>query len=127
MNHEHHHHEEHSMHQHNKPAVAKEMAQDEHHHHRSAKGETTEHAGMHDKHAGHHTEDFLKRFWICLGLTVPVLLLSEMIQHWFGFHIAFPGDKYLLLLLGTVIYFYGGMPFLKGLVSEIKDKAIGMM
>lgn len=81
----------------------------------------------HDKHAGHHTEDFLKRFWICLVITIPVLLLSEMIQHWFGFHIAFQGDKYVLLFLGTVIYFYGGMPFLKGMVREIKDKAIGMM
>lgn len=82
---------------------------------------------MHDKHAGHHTEDFLKRFWIGLGLTVPVVLLSEMIQHWFGFHLAFTGSQYILLLLGTVIYLYGGMPFLKGMVSEIRDNAIGMM
>ena len=67
-----------------------------------------EHAA-HDKHAGHHTEDFLKRFWFCLGLTIPVLMLSEMVQHWFGFHISFPGDKYLLLLLGSIIYIYGGM------------------
>ncbi|HUS02131.1 MAG TPA: hypothetical protein VMY77_10415, partial [Chitinophagaceae bacterium] len=81
----------------------------------------------HDKHAGHHTADFLKRFWICLVITIPVLLLSKMIQHWFGFHIAFQGDKYALLVLGTIVYFYGGMPFLKGMVSEIRDKAIGMM
>jgi Cu2+-exporting ATPase len=89
-----------------------------------------QHAGQahaHDKHAGHHTQDFLRRFWMCLILTVPVLLLSEMIQHWFGFHISFPGDKYVLLLLGTIIYVYGGMPFLKGMVSETRDKAIGMM
>jgi Cu2+-exporting ATPase len=84
------------------------------------------HAG-HNKHAGHHTQDFLKRFWICLILTVPVLLLSHMIQQWLGFELTFAGDKYVLLLLSTVIYFYGGMPFLKGMVSEIKDKAIGMM
>lgn len=81
----------------------------------------------HDKHAGHHTEDFLKRFWICLLITVPILLLSEMIQHWFGFHISFTGDQYVLLALGTIIYFYGGMPFLKGMFAEIRDKAIGMM
>lgn len=81
----------------------------------------------HNKHAGHHTHDFLKRFWICLILTLPVLLLSEMIQHWFGFSISFAGSKYLLLALGAVIYFYGGWPFLKGMVREIKDKAIGMM
>jgi Cu2+-exporting ATPase len=74
---------------------------------------TQQHEGMHDKHAGHHTEDFLKRFWICLALTVPVVLLSEMIQHWFDFHISFAGDKYALLILGTLIYVYGGVPFLK--------------
>lgn len=81
----------------------------------------------HDKHAGHHTEDFLKRFWICLSLTIPVLLLSHMIQDWFNFSIRFQGDNYVLLGLGTIIYFYGGMPFLKGLVTEIKHDAIGMM
>jgi P-type Cu2+ transporter len=82
---------------------------------------------QHNKHAGHHTEDFLKKFWICLVLTVPVLMLSEMIQHWFGFHVSFPQDKYVLLAIGSIIYFYGGAPFLKGMVSEIKDRAIGMM
>jgi Cu2+-exporting ATPase len=81
----------------------------------------------HDKHAGHHTGDFLKRFWICLVLSIPVLALSHMIQQWFGFHIAFTGDKYLLLVLGSAIYFYGGMPFFKGMISEIRDKAVGMM
>ncbi|RYY01068.1 MAG: heavy metal translocating P-type ATPase [Gammaproteobacteria bacterium] len=80
-----------------------------------------------DKHEGHHTHDFLKRFWISLIITVPILLLSQMIQEWFGFNIAFPGDKYVLLALGTIIYIYGGMPFLKGMVGEIKAKAIGMM
>jgi P-type Cu2+ transporter len=74
---------------------------------------------QHDKHAGHHTEDFLKRFWICLALTVPVLMLSEMIQHWFGFHVSFPQDKYVLLTIGSIIYFYGGAPFLKGMVTAM--------
>src|SRR3954451_17819583 len=73
-----------------------------------------------DKHSGHHTEDFLKRFWICLILTIPVLALSHMIQQWFGFDLRFNGEKYLLLLLGSIIYFYGGMPFFKGMISEIK-------
>jgi P-type Cu2+ transporter len=97
------------------------------HDHSIHQGHTNEEHAGHDKHAGHQTEDFLKRFWICLVLTVPVLLLSQMIQHWLGFHIGFPGDQYVLLLLGTVIYIYGGMPFLKGMVSEIRYKAIGMM
>ncbi len=50
-----------------------------------------------------------------------------MIQQWIGFDLKFKGDSYVLLLLGCIIYFYGGMPFFKGMVSEIKDKAIGMM
>ncbi len=81
----------------------------------------------HDKHAGHHTHDFLKRFWICTAVTIPVLLLSPMIQQWLGIDIGFPGDQYVLLGLSAFIYFYGGMPFLKGMVREIRDKAIGMM
>ena len=80
-----------------------------------------------DKHAGHHINDFIKRFWVSLIITVPILLLSQMIQEWFGFSVAFPGDKYVVLVLGTAIYIYGGMPFLKGMVGEIKAKAIGMM
>ena len=82
---------------------------------------------LHDKHAGHNTNDFLKRFWICLVLTFPVLALSHMIQQCVGFHISFEGDKYVLLLFGSLIYFYGGMPFLKGMVSELKANAMGMM
>ena len=80
-----------------------------------------------NKHEGHHTGDFLKRFWITLILTVPLLLLSPMIQEWLGFGIAFPGDKYVLLILGSIIYLYGGMPFFKGMTGELRAKAIGMM
>lgn len=81
----------------------------------------------HDKHAGHHTENFMKRFWICVVITIPVLLLSHMVQQWLGFEFKFPGDKYVLLALGSMIYFYGGWPFLVGMIREIRDKAIGMM
>jgi Cu2+-exporting ATPase len=80
-----------------------------------------------NKHEGHQTNDFLKRFWISLGLTIPILLLSHMIQEWLGFHISFQADRYVLMVLGTAIYLYGGMPFLKGMLGEIKSKAIGMM
>lgn len=88
-----------------------------------------QHAGhsMHDKHEGHHTGDFLKRFWICLIVTIPILLLSHMIQQWLGIHISFPGDDMVLLALSTFIFIYGGMPFLKGMVSELKHNAMGMM
>ncbi len=78
----------------------------------------------------HHTmmiEDFKKRFWISLALTIPILLLSEMIQYWLSFEITFTGDKYLLLLLSTLIFFYGGWPFLTGLIDEVKEKSPGMM
>ncbi|WP_342084884.1 heavy metal translocating P-type ATPase [Dyadobacter sp. OTU695] len=94
--------------------------------HHDAAMQTDGHSG-HDKHAGHHTEDFLKRFWICAALTVPVLLLSHMIQQMAGFDFAFAGDKYALLILSSAIYIYGGWPFLAGLAGEVKDKNLGMM
>lgn len=103
---------------------------DEHSHHHQNHGHHSEShssAAGFDKHAGHHTSDFLKRFWITLVLSVPVLLLSHMIQQWLGFTIAFQGDKYVLLVLGSIIYFYGGMPFFKGFLGEVKAGAIGMM
>ncbi len=80
-----------------------------------------------DPHSGHHTENFLKRFWVCLVLTLPVLALSHMIQTWLGFELRFPGDQYLLLALSTAIYVYGGWPFLDGMVKEIRHRNIGMM
>ncbi|WP_273209301.1 heavy metal translocating P-type ATPase [Runella zeae] len=85
------------------------------------------HSKEYNKHEGHHTNDFLKRFWVSLIITIPILLLSHMIQHWLGFSFTFLGDNYVLLGLGTAIYIYGGMPFLKGMVGEIRAKAIGMM
>lgn len=84
-------------------------------------------SGSHDEHAGHQTENFLKRFWICLIVTIPVLFLSHMIQQWVGFELNFAGDKYLLLSLSSFIYFYGGWPFLSGLMRELKWKNPGMM
>lgn len=109
-NHEHgHHHMDHGSHS-SKPSV---KAHDEH--------------SSHDEHMGHHTEDFLKRFWICLILTIPVLLLSEMIQHWFGYHLEFPGAKFVLLGLSLAIFLYGGKPFLVGMFREIKKANPGMM
>lgn len=81
----------------------------------------------HDKHAGHNVSDFWKRFVICSIVSIPVLTLSHMIQLWLGFELIFPGDKYILALLSTFIFVYGGYPFLKGLYDELKDNAIGMM
>jgi Cu2+-exporting ATPase len=73
--------------------------------------------------------DFQRRFWVSLALTVPVLLLSPMIQGWLGVAEAwdFPGDAWVHWLLATLIFVYGGWPFLKGLVRELRDGHPGMM
>ncbi len=71
--------------------------------------------------------DFKKRFYVVLVLTIPIMLLSEMIQHWLNIHISFPGSKYVLLALSSVVFFYGGWPFLKGLAGEMKVRNPGMM
>jgi Cu2+-exporting ATPase len=97
------------------------------HHEHHAQHDKHDSHDAHNEHAGHHTEDFLQRFWLCLGLTIPVLLLSHMIQEWMGIKLSFAGDQYVLLALSTFIYFYGGLPFLKGLVNELKHRAPGMM
>ncbi len=82
--------------------------------------------GKHSKHSG-MIDDFRKRFYAVLVLTIPIMLLSEMIQHWLKIHISFPGSKYGLLTLSSVVFFYGGWPFLNGLVNEAKAKNPGMM
>lgn len=122
MNHEHHH--DHSSpktgqtHEHHAHGDMQQTSKQQH--------KETDHQA-HDEHAGHHTEGFLKRFWICLVVTIPVLLLSHMIQQWLGFTFTFTGDKYVLLALSSFIFFYGGWPFLVGLVRELKWGNPGMM
>jgi Cu2+-exporting ATPase len=82
--------------------------------------------GGHEAHSS-GIADFKKRFYVVLVLTIPIMLLSEMIQHWLNIHISFPGSKYVLLILSSVVFFYGGWPFLKGLVGEMRAKNPGMM
>lgn len=84
----------------------------------------------HKKHLSHHemmVKDFEKRFFVSLVLTVPILTLSPLIQQFLGFTFGFIGDKYLLFILSSGIFFYGGLPFLKGIVAELKKKEPGMM
>ena len=81
----------------------------------------------HGRHEGHVTEDFKRRFIISLIITVPILALSPFIQDLFRFKLEFAGSIYILFLLSTFVYFYGGYPFLKGFFNEIKDKNVGMM
>ena len=93
----------------------------EHHHDNNERQE-------HDKHAGHSVAMFKDKFWLSLILTIPVLVYSEMIQHWLNFTPpAFPGSQYVPFVLSTVIFFYGGMVFIRSALGELKAKLPGMM
>ena len=88
----------------------------------------------HKQHQGHNhhqhmVADFKKRFIVSIILAVPVLLLSPLIQTFLRIEniIKFPGDAYVLFGLSTIIFFYGGWPFLKGLYNELRSKQPGMM
>jgi Cu2+-exporting ATPase len=74
-------------------------------------------------------QDFLKRFWISIALTIPILILSHMIQELLGLGDAlhFTGDTYISFVLSSVVFFYGGWPFLNGLYKELKKRQPGMM
>ncbi|MFN4763440.1 copper-translocating P-type ATPase [Gillisia sp. Q332] len=111
-----------------KKASGKEEKQKEHDDHSAQeedhKGKKSEHGEHHHKHM---LKDFKKRFWFSLIIAIPILALSEMIQTWFGYELAFTGSKYVLGGLGLAIYIYGGWPFLKGMKREIQDRYPGMM
>ncbi len=97
--------------------------------HQIAAGQHVEHRGQLGRHEGHSVEGFRKRFWLSLLFTVPVLILSPMLQHWAGLSdtLRFPGDIYLLFAFSSLIFFYGGYPFLKGFIHEVQDGRPGMM
>lgn len=90
-----------------------------------------EHHKQHPKHNHHQhmVADFRKRFIVSIIITIPVLLLSPLIQGFLKLEgiIKFSGDSYVLFVLSTIIFFYGGWPFLKGLYNELKSKQPGMM
>ncbi|RUL92464.1 heavy metal translocating P-type ATPase [Verrucosispora sp. FIM060022] len=89
-------------------------------------GHAGQHGG-HDKHAGHDPEAFRRKFWLSLALTVPIVVTSHMVMDWFGYELDFPGIDLVGPVLGTVVFAYGGWPFLQGAVREIRDRAPGMM
>src|SRR5699024_9865866 len=116
--HEHHNHE-------NKHHYHHKHEDNDHHEHHN------HHHGTHGGH-GHHdhgdmVEDFKKRFYISLILTIPILALSPMIQEFIGVDWRFIGDMYILFGLSSIVFFYGGWPFLTGAISELKEKNPGMM
>ncbi len=91
--------------------------------------EMHDHSGGHAQHHAQMAKDFLKRFWISIGLTIPILLLSHMIQEFLGLGdtLHFTGDTYISFVLSSIVFFYGGWPFLQGLYDELKDRQPGMM
>ncbi|KYG79313.1 ATPase [Roseivirga seohaensis] len=112
-NHTHHKHEESKKH--------------EDHGHGSHSGHNPGHGEMGHDHHKMMIEDFKKRFWLTLILTIPILAFSPMIQNFLGYEWLLPGNSYILFGLSTIVYFYGGWPFLKGLKNELSQGAPGMM
>jgi Cu2+-exporting ATPase len=84
--------------------------------------------GPHDKHAGHSVAMFRDKFWVSLLLTIPTIVWSPMVQDWLGFTAPrFTGSKYIPAVFGTILFFYGGLVFLRGAAQEIRDRLPGMM
>ena len=102
-----------------KPESNKETAPHQHHNNAQMGHEGHDHNAM--------VADFKKRFYVVLILTIPIMLLSAMIQHFLKVHWQFKGSQYILFALSTIVFVYGGFPFLKGLVDEAKAKNPGMM
>ncbi|MFX1406122.1 MAG: copper-translocating P-type ATPase [Promethearchaeota archaeon] len=87
------------------------------------------HKGKIDQSTHHRMmiKDFRRRFYVSLIVTIPILILSPTIQGWLGLNIVIPGVDFILLAMASFIFFYGGWPFLKGIVNELKKKSPGMM
>jgi P-type Cu2+ transporter len=90
-------------------------------------------AGGHEGHGAHgghgdHAAQFRDRFWWSLALTVPIVAYSEMVQEWLGFTPPqFPGSQWVAPVLGTIVFLYGGRPFLEGGLAELRSRQPGMM
>ncbi|MCK1805505.1 MULTISPECIES: heavy metal translocating P-type ATPase [unclassified Micromonospora] len=85
----------------------------------------TDHGG--GAHAGHDPEQFRRRFWLSLALTLPIVATSHMVMDWFGYSLEFPGVRWVGPVLGTVVFLYGGWPFLTGGLRELHERTPGMM
>ena len=82
----------------------------------------------HGDHEGHSSNMFKQKFWVSLALTIPILLYSSMIQEWLGFTMPnFPGSEWIPLIFGTIVFWYGGLVFIRSAITEIKSKQPGMM
>jgi Cu2+-exporting ATPase len=96
---------------------------------KTMKHQKKQHADKHGDHHAHMVADFKKRFWGSLFLTIPILLLSPLLQSFFGLSevIDFPFEIYVLFAFSTAVFFYGGYPFLKGIYDELSAGKPGMM
>jgi Cu2+-exporting ATPase len=84
--------------------------------------------GSHDRHAGHSVAMFRDKFWLSLALTIPVVFWSPDVQHWLGYTApSFPGSDFIPAILGTIVFVYGGMVFIRGAWGELADHKPGMM
>lgn len=112
MNHEHH-----------------NMDMAEHHDHSKMDHSKMNHSQTegYSKHEGHSVEMFKKKLYLSLVLTIPVLFLSPLIQQVLGISFRFFGDSVFLWIFSSVVFFYGGSPFLNGSLNELKYKMPGMM
>ncbi|MBN1473502.1 MAG: copper-translocating P-type ATPase [Syntrophaceae bacterium] len=120
-----HNHHAHHEHMHGQNAVAREETKQK----QPAHQHSAEHHQVHKNGHAHMIDDFKKRFFFTLALTIPVLLLTPMVQMFLrmGDALRFPGDEYVLFALASIIFFYGGWPFLKGIVTEFRAAQPGMM
>jgi Cu2+-exporting ATPase len=98
-----------------KKTERKEMKHEHHKHH------------DHTEHHKHMVRDFKKRFFVSIIVTIPILFLSPLIQDFLNYTLTFTGDKYLMFVLSSFVFTYGGWPFLKGLYDELSQKQPGMM
>lgn len=90
-------------------------------------GISSDHSEQHHDHHKMMMDDFKKRFIISTILTIPILILSSLIQNLLGFSITLAGDKYISFILSSFIFFYGGWPFIRGIFQELSQKQPGMM
>ncbi|MDJ1431452.1 heavy metal translocating P-type ATPase [Halostagnicola sp. A-GB9-2] len=115
------------------PSARREDREEEHteHAHEPSDHAHEEHPGPdHEAHVDHagHEEMFKQRFFVCLVLSLPVLYYSPMLQEWFGYAaITFPGSMFVGPVLGTIVFLYGGIPFLRMGAAEARNREPGMM
>ncbi|MDQ3352566.1 MAG: heavy metal translocating P-type ATPase, partial [Actinomycetota bacterium] len=82
---------------------------------------------QHDQHAGHDPEMFRRRFWLSLALTIPLVVTSEMVMGWFDYELDLPLMPWYGPVLGSIVFWWGGWPFLTGGIAEIRQRQPGMM